>query len=96
MSTTRIPKLCRHRTIQLGYATLDGREFYFGHWPSKCRQPPPSVQAEYQALIAKWLANGKRLPEEQVVVSVNELILRHLEWAETNFPTMGVRTPNSG
>ena len=83
MATSRIPKLCRHRSRNQGYVTLDGREHYLGHWPG--RRPPADVRARYDELIASWLANGKRLPPESTPVTANDLILAYLKWAEAHY-----------
>ena len=85
MATSRIPKLCRHRSRNQGYVTLDGREHYLGHWPG--RRPPADVRARYDELIASWLANGKRLPPESTPVTANDLILAYLKWAEAPLRT---------
>lgn len=66
--------------------TLNGREFYLGHWPvSRGKKPPPSVQAAYDDLIATWLANGRQVPEERPPLSVNEVLLAYLTWAERHY-----------
>jgi len=86
MATSRIPKLCRHKSREQGYVTLDGREHYLGHWPPRVgRRPPPDVQARYDELIAGWLANGKRLPSESTPLTINDLILAYVTWAETHY-----------
>ena len=86
MTRTHTPKLCRHRSQQQGYVTIQGREHYLGHWPSKSgKQAPAAVRSAYDDLIAKWLANGRRLPDERPPITVNELLLAYLKWAETYY-----------
>ena len=86
MPTPATPKLCRHRAQNQGYVTLNGREFYLGHWPaSRGKKPPAHVQGEYDDLIAKWLANGRNLPDERPALSVNEVLLAYLKWAEEHY-----------
>ncbi|MBN9120809.1 MAG: hypothetical protein J0I06_16945 [Planctomycetes bacterium] len=74
------PKLCHHLGSEQGYVTLNGREHYLGHWPRGQRKAPPAVRSEYDLLIGRWLANGRRLPDETTPaapapVTVNQVIL---------------------
>ncbi|MCI0701856.1 MAG: site-specific integrase [Planctomycetia bacterium] len=80
------PTLCRHKTRQLGYVTLNGREHYLGHWPtSRGKKPPPDVQAAYDELIGKWLAHGRQLPEERPPLTVNDVVLAYVKWVATHY-----------
>jgi hypothetical protein len=68
---------CLHKTTGQAVVTLDGRDVYLG------RHDTPQGKAEYDRLIAEWLANGRRLPGGQgggpaAGLSVNELLLAHL------------------
>lgn len=82
MPTPTTPKHCRHRAQNQGYVTLNGCEFYLGHWPvSRGKKPPSHVQAAYDDLIAKWLTNNRQPPEERPPLSVNEVILANVKWA---------------
>ena len=86
MPTPATPNLCRHRAQNQGYVTLNGREFYLGYWPaSRGKKPPAHVQVEYDDLIAKWLANGRNLPDERPALTVNEVLLAYLKWAEEHY-----------
>ncbi len=72
--------------------SLNGKDRYLGQagpWPKGRRSPPPSIQVEYQALIARWLANGKQLPDEGEVLTLNDLILAHDKWAEVYYHREG-------
>jgi integrase len=74
------PSLRRHKPKQRGVVTLNGRDHYLGHWPDGKRKPPADVQVAYDALIAEWLANGRRpIGEQAPALSVSELILRFWE-----------------
>jgi integrase len=67
---------------------LNGKDHYLGQagdWPKGRRSPPPSIQAEYQALISRWLANGRQLLEEKDGLTLNELILAYDKWAEVYY-----------
>ena len=86
MPTTSTPKLCRHQGQHQGYVTLDGREYYLGDWPARCgKKPPPEVRARFDELIAKWFANGRQLPDERPPLSVNEVLLAYIKWAEVHY-----------
>jgi hypothetical protein len=73
---------------------LDGRDVYLGHYGS------PQSRAEFDRLLAEWLSNGRRLPAPGSAsgtdLSVNELALAYLSFADTYYtkkgrPTTGVR-----
>jgi integrase len=84
---SRTPQLCRHRGRSLGYVTLGGREHYLGHWPAEQRKPPPAVRAAYDELVARWLAHGRRLPDEttQAPVTMNEVLLGFIKYAQGHY-----------
>jgi integrase len=86
---SRTPQLCRHRGRSLAYVTLEGREHYLGPWPADSRRPPPAAQAAYDVLIARWLANGRRLLDEQPTAEpttvVNEVILAFVKYAQGHY-----------
>jgi hypothetical protein len=52
------PSLRRHVCGQ-GIVTLNEHDHYLGVWPEGQRSPPGHVQAEYDRLIAEWLARGR-------------------------------------
>lgn len=86
----RTPKLSRHKGKSLGYVTLNGKEHYLGAWPRGQRTAPPAVRAEYDALIGRWLANGRKLPAEEgeaapTPVTVNSIILAFVPYAEAHY-----------
>jgi integrase len=59
---------------------MDGRDFYLGKFGS------PESRAEYDRLLAEWLANGRRLPRvssgQPADTTVNKLILAYLHHAD--------------
>ena len=82
------PKLCRHKATQQGYVTLNGKEHYLGAWPQDRKTPPAEVRDNYDRLVSRWLANGRRLPEDQPAVSstsVNEVILAFVKYAASHY-----------
>jgi integrase len=48
------PKLRRRKSRNLGVVTLDGHDYYLGHWPAEMENPPPEVDAAYHRKIAEW------------------------------------------
>jgi hypothetical protein len=58
----RVPRLRRHKPSGRAVVTLAGHDHYLGPWPAKLRQPPAAVKEKYDALIAEWLAGGRKHP----------------------------------
>jgi integrase len=58
--------------------TLKGRDHYLGPWPDGVRKAPAAVQAAYDALIAEWLGNGRRVAGD-APLTVAGLILHFWE-----------------
>src|SRR5579884_648457 len=56
----RTPSLRRRKPSGQGVVTLSGHDHSLGPWPANRRKPPPAVQAEYDRLMAEWLANDRR------------------------------------
>lgn len=74
------PSLRRHKPSRQGVVTLSGRDHYLGHWPEGDKKPPAEVRRRYDALVAEWLANGRRPAiEGPAPFSVAELILAFRE-----------------
>jgi hypothetical protein len=84
-ANNQYPKLCRHLAQHQGYVTLNGREHYLGDWHARCGKKPPEVRTRYDELIAKWLANGRQLPDERPPLSINEVLLAYIKWAEKHY-----------
>jgi len=55
-----VPLPTRHKATRRGVVRLSGFDHYLGPWPDGQDQPPPEVRAEYDRLIAEWLAGGRR------------------------------------
>jgi integrase len=60
---------------------LGGRDHYLGKFGS------PEATAEYQRLIAEWLANGRRAADDEP--TVNDVILAFLEHATAYYKKVG-------
>jgi hypothetical protein len=74
-SLPRIPKLTHHKASGRAVVCLNGRDCYCGAWGTK------AAKAEYDRLIGKWLANGRRL-EANEDLRVAELIARYIDFAK--------------
>ena len=75
---TRTPSYRLHKPSGQAVVTLDGRDFYLG-----CHNTKAS-RAEYDRLIAEWLASGRRLPRHSGNVSdltVIELLASYWKYA---------------
>jgi integrase len=78
MSSDRIPRASRHRTGQ-AVVRLSGRDHYLGRYGSR------EARAAYEALIARWLANGRSLPDQEAVPTVNDVLLAYVQHAESYY-----------
>jgi integrase len=75
--THKHPSYRLHKPSGRAVVTLDGQLFYLGRFNS------PESRAEYDRLIAEWLANGRRLAspaDAPADLTVSELIARY--WAD--------------
>jgi integrase len=74
-----VPSYCRHSASGQALVTLDGRDIYLGrHGTAKSR-------AEYDRLIAEWLAAGRRLPVDPQAVTVAEIFAAFRRHAKTYY-----------
>lgn len=83
-----LPSYRLHRPSRQGVVTLSGRDFYLGPYGTA------ASRAEYDRLIAEWLANGRRLPaiEDQHEISVVELLVGYLTFAREYYSRDGQPT----
>lgn len=84
MPSDCIPKLSRHKSRKLAYATLNGKERYLGLWPDNCKSAPMEVKKAYDDLIHRWLAHNRTLPEDHQesnpeTISLNRLFFLYLQ-----------------
>jgi integrase len=82
-----IPSLRRHRSGR-AFVQLNGKRIYIGPWGD------PATERKYAALIADWLANNRRLPLEPAEMTIADLLLRYLDYAE-NYYLDGEGRPTS-
>jgi integrase len=77
--SSRTPKYRRHKPTGQAVVTLNGHDHYLGKHGS------PASKAEYDRLIAEWLAHSRQLPRRGNSLdglSVNELLLAYWKQAE--------------
>ena len=87
----RTPSYRLHRPTGQAVVTLSGRDFYLG------KHGTPASRAEYDRLVAEWLAAGRQLPRASpgaapADLAVAELILAYLRHAETYYRKDGAPT----
>ena len=87
---SRLPSYRLHKPTGLAVVTLAGRDIYLG------RHDTSESRAEYNRLCAEWLATGRR---PMVVdagsgadLSVNEMLLAYLQYAESYYVKNGKPT----
>lgn len=89
--TSRPPAYRLHKARQCAVVTIDGKNHYLGPYHS------PESFEKYNRLIAQWQMNGQTphpsiLPAKVSELSVNELILRYLEFATGYYVKHGKTT----
>jgi integrase len=67
----RTPAYRHHKPSGQAVVTLNGRDMYLGRFDS------PESRAEYDRVIAEWLANGRQLPGTSDI-TVAELVVRYV------------------
>ena len=70
--TPRTPMYCRHKSTGRAYARLDGRMIYLGAYGT------PESRAEYDRIIAEWLAHGRQLPQSEIPTDVTVEAVRDM------------------
>jgi hypothetical protein len=76
MQTARIPKASHHKATGQAVVRLNGKDHYLGHYGSA------QAKANYEALISRWLAHGRNLPDLEAGRTVNDVILAYDQHAE--------------
>ena len=86
LSKNALPSLRLHRASGQGVVTLNGREFYLGP------RAEPACEERYNALLARWISNGRRPIEgtrearaDDNGITVVELIAKYVEFAEDRY-----------
>lgn len=76
LKPSSVPSYRKHRATGQAVVTLGGRDFYLGRYGSA------ASKAEYDRLIAEWLASGRHLLSSDGQRTINELILDYVRHAE--------------
>ncbi len=98
--TKSYPSYRHHKASGQALVSLDGRDYYLGPWNSS------ESRAEYDRLINRWLANGRRLntepetgpvPPAEHELSVSELMVAYLRHVDAYYTKNGKPTsePNT-
>jgi integrase len=94
---SRTPSYRLHKASGQAVVTLSGRDFYLGRYGT------PESRAEYDRRIAEWLAGGRMLVGHlrnrsagATDITVSELLLAFVDWAETYYRKGGRPTSEVG
>jgi integrase len=82
-----LPKYRKHKATGQAVVTLDDRDIYLGPWKTK------ASLAEYDRLIAEWLARGRAAQNDGSELTVNELLARYWKHATGYYRKGGKVTP---
>jgi len=78
--TNRIPSYRLHKPSGQAVVTLNGKDFYLGKYDT------PESRAEYERMLAEWLANGRTLPGGgaggPADITVAEVVAAHHTFAQ--------------
>ena len=88
-STSRVPSYRRHKSTGQAVVTISGRDIYLGKWDSA------ASKAEYDRLIAEFLANGRRL-QSNADETVVEVLNAYRKFAENYYRKDGRVTSEYG
>ena len=85
--TPRTPSYRHHRPSGQAVVTLNGRDVYLG------RHDSPESRAEYDRVIAQWLANGRQMPRagEFTVAMLIVAYIRHVDASYTSTEPRNIR-----
>jgi hypothetical protein len=81
---SRLPKYRRYKPKDLAVVRIDGRDIYLGRYDS------PESHEKYRRVLAEWLADAPSAPPWTAgkitgAVTINELILAYIEFAESYY-----------
>ena len=85
-----VPAPSHHKASGQAVVRLNGHDFYLGPYGSA------KAKAEYDQLIADWLAHGRQLPNRNTGLSVAELIVAFVNHAEAYYTKEGQPTSEFG
>lgn len=87
--SSRLPSYRRHKPTGQAVVTINGRDIYLGKWNTA------ASKAEYDRLIAEFLANGRRLRSE-IESTVVDVINAYRKFAERHYQKNGGGTCEYG
>ncbi len=74
--TTKTPAYRLYKRTGQAVVSLGGKDYYLGKYKTK------ASRAEYDRLIAEWLANGRLTPQhDDQAVTISELMAAYLRFA---------------
>jgi integrase len=83
-----------------GVVRLNGKDHYLGQagdWPKSHKKAPAPIQAAYEGLISRWLANGRQFPEDlDTAPTMNEVMLAYTKFAEVHYHREGKECTHLG
>jgi integrase len=82
----RPPRLCHEKASNQGVVRSDGKKVYLGRWGD------PQTKANYDRVVAEWLAHGRRLPTGRPMLVVNEMLEKYWDFAEGYYVKNGSPT----
>ena len=88
-SSSRVPSYRRHKPTNQAVVTINGQDIYLGKWNTG------ASKAEYDRLIAEFLANGRRLPDSNDRTVV-ELLAAYTRFARSYYVKNGKPTRQYG
>lgn len=88
-ATSRVPSYRRHKPTNQAVVTINGQDIYLGKWNTT------ASKAEYDRLIAEFLANGRRLRNE-IESTVVEVINAYRKFAQRYYRKNGGVTREFG
>src|SRR5579862_5226634 len=81
-----IPKLHLHKSSGRARVTIDTKDYYCGAWDPTANAPSAAAIAEYDRVIAGWLARGRRTHTACVDgITIAELCSSWLEFASSEY-----------
>ena len=90
LQLARVPSYRLHRPTGLAVVTIGGRDHYLG------KHGTPESRAEYDRLIAEWLATGRRPtvaePSSVADLSINEMLVAYVRQADSYYVKNGKPT----
>ena len=83
----KTPSYRHHKPSGQAVVTLSGKDFYLG------RHGSPESLAEYGRRVGEWMAGGRRLDSAASDLTINELLVAYLEFADGYYRKNGKPTP---